>query len=68
MLGSLSDLVGTKEAADVLNISQNRVRQLVATGQLPAERIGRTIVLRRKDIESFAALPPGRPRYPRRAE
>ncbi len=67
MLGGLSDLIGTKEAADLLNISQNRVRQLVASHQLPAERIGRTIVLRRTDIESFAASPPGRPRHPRRA-
>jgi excisionase family DNA binding protein len=61
-----SDLVGTTKAAKLLGVSQNRVRQLVASGQLPAERIGRTFVIRLRDIEAFAAAPPGRPRHPRR--
>jgi excisionase family DNA binding protein len=61
-----SDLVGTTKAAELLGVSRNRVRQLVASGQLPAERIGRTFVIRLRDIEAFAAAPPGRPRYPRR--
>jgi excisionase family DNA binding protein len=61
-----SDLVGTGKAAELLGVSENRVRQLINSGQLPAERIGRTFVIRRRDLDVFAALPPGRPRYPRR--
>lgn len=61
-----SDLVGTTKAAELLGVSENRIRQLINSGQLPAERIGRTFVIRRRDVEAFAALPPGRPRYPRR--
>jgi excisionase family DNA binding protein len=59
-------LVGTTKAAELLGVSQNRIRQLISSGQLPAERIGRTFVIRQGDLDAFAALPPGRPRYPRR--
>jgi len=60
-----SDLIGTSKAAELLGVSQNRVRQLIASGQLPAERVGRSFVIRRADLVAFAALPPGRPRHPR---
>ena len=63
-----NDLIGTSTAAELLGISQNRIRQLIASGQLPAQRVGRTFVIRRKDAESFAAQPPGRPRHPRRIQ
>jgi excisionase family DNA binding protein len=61
-----TDLVGTSKAAELLGVSQNRVRQLINSGQLPARRVGRTFVIRRADVDAFVALPPGRPRYPRR--
>jgi excisionase family DNA binding protein len=61
-----SELVGTTEAATLLGISPNRVRQLIAKGQLPAIRVGRTFVIRRAEVKRFAAEPPGRPRHPRR--
>jgi excisionase family DNA binding protein len=61
-----SDLVGTSKAAELLGVSQNRVRQLINSGQLPANRVARTFVIRRADLDAFAALPRGRPRYPRR--
>jgi excisionase family DNA binding protein len=61
-----SNLIGTSAAAELLGVSQNRVRQLIVSGQIPAQRVGRTLVIRRKDVESFAAQPPGRPRHPRR--
>lgn len=60
------DLVGTSTAAELLGVSPNRIRQLVNSGQLPAQRIGRTFVIRRRDLDAFAALPPGRPRHARR--
>jgi excisionase family DNA binding protein len=60
------ELIGTTEAASILGVSQNRIRQLIAKGQLPAVRIGRTFVIRQNDLARFAAEPPGRPRHPRR--
>jgi excisionase family DNA binding protein len=61
-----SDLIGTSTAAELLGVSGNRIRQLIASGQLPAQRVGRTLVIQRKDVESLAEQPPGRPRHPRR--
>jgi excisionase family DNA binding protein len=61
-----SDVVGSSKAAELLGVSQNRIRQLINAGQLPAQRVGRTFVIRRHDVDVFAALPPGRPRHPRR--
>jgi excisionase family DNA binding protein len=58
--------IGTSTAADLLGVSPNRIRQLISSGQLPAERVGRTFVILRTDLDSFAAQPPGRPRHPRR--
>lgn len=60
-------LLGTAEAAERLGVSTNRVRQLIATRQLPAVKIGRNFVLKVEDVEAFLRQPPGRPRHPRRA-
>lgn len=59
-------LLGTKQAAELLGVSQNRIRQLISSAQLPADLVGRTFVILKQDVDAFAALPPGRPRYPRR--
>jgi excisionase family DNA binding protein len=61
-----SELVGTTEAARILGVSPNRVRQLIAKDQLPAVRVGRTFVIRKAELERYAAQPRGRPRHPRR--
>jgi excisionase family DNA binding protein len=61
-----TDLIGTNTAAALLHVSQNRIRQLIVSGQLPAKRVGKTFVIRRRDIDAFGALPPGRPRHARR--
>jgi excisionase family DNA binding protein len=65
-MGQPSDLIGTSEAAELLGVSPGRIRQLVQSGQLPAERVGRTLVIRRRDLDLFASQPPGRPRHARR--
>ena len=55
----------TAQAASELGVSQGRVRQLLASGQLPGRRFGRAWVIRRADLERYRALPPGTTGSPR---
>jgi excisionase family DNA binding protein len=43
-------LLSTKEAAEMLNVSPIRVRQLIQDGKLRAKRIGRDYVIDEKDL------------------
>lgn len=61
-------LLSTREVAERLGISPNRVRQLISSGQLPAERVGKVYVVREGDLRRFARQPPGRRGKPRRAK
>jgi excisionase family DNA binding protein len=61
-------LLSVEEAADMLRLSKRRVQELVARGQLPAIKIGRTWVIDRADAEAFDRLPPGSPGKPRKLE
>lgn len=63
------DLLSTSEAAARLGVSRQRVRDLVAHGQLHARRVGNSVVIERSAVEARrAARPgPGRPFSPRRA-
>lgn len=45
-------LLSTKEAAERLNISPIRVRQLIQDGKIKANRVGRDYVIDEKDLES----------------
>ena len=45
-------LISTKEAAEKLNVSPIRVRQLIQEGKLKANRVGRDYVIDEKDLES----------------
>lgn len=60
----LPSLIGSAEAAELLGVSRQRVAQLVDSGQLPAEPVGRNLILARASVEAFAARDrgPGRPR------
>lgn len=53
-----------KQAAALLGLSYSRVRVLIESGRLKAERLADMWVLRREDVEAFAAQPrrPGRPK------
>jgi excisionase family DNA binding protein len=52
--------VTVREAAEMLGVSASRVHQLIENDQLPATRLhARAWVIRRKDVEAFAALPEG---------
>lgn len=51
----------TKEAAEILNISTARVRQLVLSGRLPAEKFGRDLLIHEKDLALVEVRKIGRP-------
>ncbi len=57
------ELVGVTLAADELNLSPNRVRQLIKLGRLPAQKLGREYAITRADLEAFKRIdrPVGRP-------
>lgn len=59
----------TADAAEALNLTADRVRQLIATGVLDSRRVGGRYVVRRHDVEARigTGAPPGRPFSPRRA-
>lgn len=47
----LEGFLTTKEAAQKLNVSEGRVRQLVADGRLPAVKVGQTNLVKESDLE-----------------
>jgi excisionase family DNA binding protein len=57
----MSETLTTKQAADKLGVSPARVRQLVLSGQLPAEKFGRDIVIKASDLTLVKDRPMGRP-------
>ncbi len=59
------ELVTVAQAAEIIGLSRVRVRVLVASGKLPAEKVGRDWLIRRSVAEKFARKErrgPGRPR------
>lgn len=58
----MSETLTTKKAADLLGVSAARVRQLVLSGKLPAEKFGRDLVIKESDLKLVANRPMGRPR------
>lgn len=50
------------EVAERLGISIVRVRVLIRTGRLPAEKFGSAYAVRETDLKLVAHRPPGRPR------
>jgi excisionase family DNA binding protein len=44
------DRIGTAEAASIMALTQRRVQQKIRSGELRAEKIGRSYVLNRRDI------------------
>jgi excisionase family DNA binding protein len=57
----MSVTLTTKEAAERLGVSAARVRQLVLTGSLPAEKFGRDLMIKEEDLSLVAVRPMGRP-------
>jgi excisionase family DNA binding protein len=46
-------LLKTKEAAQLLNLSESTIRQWIWQRRLPVVRIGRAVRLRREDLEQL---------------
>lgn len=57
------ELLTVKETAQILRVSPITVRRYIASGQLPAQRAGRGIRVRRQDVEDFLepVMPSGQP-------
>ncbi|HKR13322.1 MAG TPA: helix-turn-helix domain-containing protein [Pyrinomonadaceae bacterium] len=60
-------LIGTTEAAKRLGISTNRVRDLIASGRLKAQKIGREYAINLNDLNAVKNRTPGRPRKARKS-
>lgn len=52
----------TKEAAERLGVTPQRVRALVRTGRLPAKKFGRDLVIHEEDLKLVKDRKPGRPK------
>ncbi len=55
----------TRQAAEVLGITQKGVGKLIERGKLTAEKVGRDLLIRRADVERAKSRPGrGRPKLP----
>ena len=64
----LRRMTSTAEAAEILNVTPIRVRQLIDQGRLKASRFNGQYVLDRAEVEQFAKIPrkPGNPNLKKR--
>jgi excisionase family DNA binding protein len=58
----LEGLVESEEAAKILGISLSRLYDYLREGRIPSERVGKSYIMRREDVERFKANPTGRKR------
>lgn len=58
-------MLSVAESASILNVSPARVRALIAEGSVPAQKVGRSWVLREEDVLQRATSRPrpGRPKH-----
>lgn len=58
----LKGYLTTKEVAEKLGVTVGRVRQMIADGQLPAEKIGRDNFIKETDLKLVKDRKVGRPK------
>jgi excisionase family DNA binding protein len=58
----MESFIGTKEAAEKLNVSVRRVQALIAVGRLPARKIGNAFAISERDLARVKARKSGRPK------
>lgn len=58
----MSEFLTTQEAAEELGITDSRVRQLIIDGKLPAQKFGRSHMIKRSDLKQVVIGNRGRPR------
>jgi excisionase family DNA binding protein len=61
------DLFTTKQVAEILGVSQERVRQFVREGRIPVRLLEPIILITRLDLEEFEKLPRERTGRPRKS-
>jgi excisionase family DNA binding protein len=54
-------LLTTKDAADRLGVTVQRIHQLIKQGRLPAEKMGRDYFIKESDLKLVEERKPGRP-------
>jgi excisionase family DNA binding protein len=54
-------LLSTSEAAQILGVSERRVRGLINDARLPAQKVGRDYVIKEEDLKLVSDRKPGRP-------
>jgi excisionase family DNA binding protein len=54
-------LLSVIEAAEKLGVSRWRINQLINAGRLPAQKVGRSFIIRESDLEFVRERIPGRP-------
>jgi excisionase family DNA binding protein len=57
----MDELLTTQQAAERLGITDSRVRQLVLEGRLPAQKFGRSNMIRAADLKAVEGIKRGRP-------
>ncbi len=57
----MKDLLTTREAAEILKISDARIRQLIYAGRLPSQKIGQMNLIKKSDLELVKDRKTGRP-------
>jgi excisionase family DNA binding protein len=62
------EYITTNEAASVLEVTRQRVLQLIQDGRLKAEKFGNVYMIRRPDLSNIEAKPMGRPPKPSNTE
>lgn len=56
------ELLSTAKTAEILGVSERRVRALIAEGRLPAQKIDRDHLIREEDLALVAERKTGRPK------
>jgi excisionase family DNA binding protein len=61
MAKSDDELISVPQAAALLKVTPQRVRDYIKTGRLPHQLIGRFFAVKRGDVRRFERREPGRP-------
>jgi excisionase family DNA binding protein len=61
----MSKLLTTKDVAAKLGISDTRVRQIIISGKLPAQKFGNVLLIQESDLKLLENRTVGRPAKPK---
>ena len=48
-----AELLSVRDACAILSLGRTKVDKLIADGEIPAARVGRKVVLRRRDVDAY---------------